>query len=101
MAKPIGLSVNQFLQLYNFDLSAFPELQRTRDLFAFGVSIGGTRYGDLKRMSESFRRHGYTVDQGVITYFERKTGNEHREVLVNNLVKKFQFVPDLRLSTCI
>ncbi|HEY9048174.1 MAG TPA: phage integrase SAM-like domain-containing protein [Ohtaekwangia sp.] len=98
--KPIGLSVNQFLQLYNVDLSAFPELQRTRDLFVFGVSIGGTRHGDLKRMSESFRKHGYTVDQGVITYFERKTGNEHQEVLVNRFgqeilakYSKFPYVP--------
>lgn len=81
--NPIGLSVEQFLQLCNIDLSDHPEQQRTRDLFVFGISIGGPRHGDLKRMSESFRKHGYNINQGVITYFERKTGNAHQEILVN------------------
>jgi len=80
---PIGLSVEQFLQFYNFDLSEYPELQRTRDLFVFGVSIGGPRHGDLKKMSESFRKHGFNLNQGVITYFEAKTGNAHKEILAN------------------
>jgi hypothetical protein len=80
---PIGLSVDQFLQFYNFNLSEYPELQRTRDLFVFGVSIGGPRHGDLKKMSESFRRHGFNLCKGVITYFEQKTGNAHKEILVN------------------
>ena len=61
---PIGLSVEQFLRFYNFDLSEYPELQRTRDLFVFGVSIGGPRHGDLKKMSESFRKHGFNLNQG-------------------------------------
>jgi hypothetical protein len=80
---PIGLSVEQFLQFYNFDLSEYPELQRTRDLFVFGVSIGGPRHGDLRKMSESFCKHGFNLNQGVITYFEGKTGNAHKEILAN------------------
>lgn len=105
--KPIGLSVNQFLQLYNFDLSKYPELQRTRDLFVFGVSIGGPRHGDLQRMAKSFRKHGFTINQGVITYFEQKTGNEHQEILVNKFGQEilhkystFPYVPsNQRMNT--
>ncbi len=94
---PIGLSVDQFLQFYNIDLTGHPELERTRDLMVFGVSIGGPRHGDLQHMSESFRKHGFNLNQGVITYFERKTGNAHKEILVNKfgleILKKYPKFP--------
>jgi hypothetical protein len=94
---PIGLTVDQFLQFYNINLSGHPELERTRDLMIFGVSIGGPRHGDLQKMSESFRKHGFNLSQGVITYFERKTGNAHKEILVNKfgleILKKYPLFP--------
>lgn len=94
---PIGLTVDQFLQFYHADLSKHPELERTRDLMVFGVSIGGPRHGDLQKMGDSFRKHGFDLNQGVITYFERKTGNAHKEILVNKfgleIIKKYPVFP--------
>ncbi|MBL0745932.1 tyrosine-type recombinase/integrase [Chryseolinea lacunae] len=94
---PIGLSVEQFMEFYNIDLSSSPELERTRDLIIFGVSIGGPRHGDLQRIGESLRRHGYNLNNTSITYFESKTGNAHKEIYVNKfgmeVLKKYDQFP--------
>ena len=81
---PVGLSVDQFIELSELDLLKYPELQRTRDLFVFGVSIGGPRHGDLKKLGSTLRKHGFNLDHGTINYFEGKTGNAHKEIFVNN-----------------
>jgi hypothetical protein len=58
-------------------------LDRTRDGFVFGVSIGGPRHGDLKRLSEFLRKNGFNLNRNSITYFESKTGNAHQEIQIN------------------
>jgi hypothetical protein len=82
---PIGLTVDQFFQFYKKDLTARPLLERTRDVFAFGVSIGGPRHGDLKRLSETLRKNGFKIKHNAITYFEGKTGNAHHEIALNKI----------------
>ena len=54
---PIGLTIEQFFQLLHKDLSKRPQLERTRDIFAFGVSIGGPRHGleEARRYLETER----------------------------------------------
>lgn len=93
---PIGLTVDQFFQLVGKDLSKRPQLERTRDVFAFGVSIGGPRHGDLKKLADTLRRNGFKLNQNTITYFEGKTGNAHQEIALNKIgleiLKKYDFV---------
>jgi site-specific recombinase XerC len=93
---PIGLTVNQFFQFYEKDLSKRPLLERTRDVFAFGVSIGGPRHGDLKRLADTLKRNGFKLDRNTITYFEGKTGNAHQEITLNKIglqiLAKYNFV---------
>lgn len=82
---PIGLTVDQFFQFYKKDLSSRKFLERTRDVFAFAVSIGGPRHGDLKRLADTLRKNGFKVDQNTISYFEGKTGNAHQEIALNKI----------------
>lgn len=82
---PIGLSVDQFFQFYRLDLSKRKFLERTRDVFAFSVSIGGPRHGDLKRLADTLRKNGFQVKQNTISYFEGKTGNAHQEIVLNKI----------------
>ncbi|MBN8650635.1 MAG: site-specific integrase [Cytophagales bacterium] len=82
---PIGLTVDQFFQLYQKDLSKRKCLEQTRDVFVFAVSIGGPRHGDLKRMAETLKKNGFKVNQNTITYFEGKTGNAHQEIVLNKI----------------
>jgi hypothetical protein len=98
---PIGLTVKQFIQLYQLDLSKHKELERTRNVFVFGVSIGGPRHGDLKRIGDSLRRYGFNLHHDSISFFEGKTGNAHNEIQVNrfgiDIIQKensiFPYVP--------
>jgi hypothetical protein len=80
---PIGLTVKQFLEFYQLDLSRHKELERTRNLFVFGVSIGGPRHGDLKKLGHALRRFGFNVQSNCINLFEGKTGNAHNDIIVN------------------
>lgn len=80
---PIGLTVKQFLEFYQLDLSRHKELERTRNLFVFWVSIGGPRHGDLKKLGNSLRRFGFNVQSNCINFFEGKTGNAHNDIIVN------------------
>lgn len=80
---PIGLTVRQFLEFYRLDLSQHKELERTRNLFVFGVSIGGPRHGDLKTLGHSLRRFGFNIQNNCISFFEGKTGNAHNDIMVN------------------
>lgn len=93
---PIGLTVDQFFQFLGKDLSKRPQLERTRDVFAFGVSIGGPRHGDLKKLADTLRRNGFKLNQNTISYFEAKTGNAHQEITLNkiglDILKKYDFV---------
>jgi hypothetical protein len=93
---PIGLSVDQFFQFYNKDLSSRKPLERTRDVFAFAVSIGGPRHGDLKRLADTLRKNGFKIHQNTISYFEGKTGNAHQEIVLNKIgieiLKKYNYV---------
>lgn len=93
---PIGLSVDQFFQFYNKDLSNRKALERTRDVFAFAVSIGGPRHGDLKRLADTLRKNGFKIHQNTISYFEGKTGNAHQEIVLNKIgleiLKKYNYV---------
>lgn len=82
---PIGLTVNQFFQFYRHDLSGRRFLERTRDIFAFAVSIGGPRHGDLKRLVGTLRKNGFRINQNTISYFEGKTGNAHQEIILNKI----------------
>jgi hypothetical protein len=82
---PIGLSVDQFFQFYRLDLSKRKFLERTRDVFAFSVSIGGPRHGDLKRLADTLRKNGFQIKQNTISYFEGKTGNAHQEIVLNKI----------------
>lgn len=92
---PIGLSIEQFAELCNLDLSKRIELDRTRDLFIFAVSIGGPRHGDLKKLGDSLRKNGFSMKQNSISYFESKTGNAHQEIMVNQfgleILKKYDY----------
>lgn len=92
---PIGLSIEQFAKLCNLDLSKRMELDRTRDLFIFAVSIGGPRHGDLKKLGDSLRKNGFSMKQNSISYFESKTGNAHQEIMVNQfgleILKKYDY----------
>ncbi len=91
---PIGLSSDQFIALYNLDLSDSIALDKTRDMFVFGVSIGGPRHKDLEQIGESLRKNGFSVNQNVLTYFESKTGNAHSEIVMNRfgmqVLKKYK-----------
>ena len=93
---PIGLSVDQFFEFYNKDLSNRKFLERTRDVFAFAVSIGGPRHGDLKRLADALRKNGFKITQNTISYFEGKTGNAHQEIVLNKIgleiLEKYNYV---------
>jgi site-specific recombinase XerC len=93
---PIGLSVDQFFEFYNKDLSNRKFLERTRDVFAFAVSIGGPRHGDLKRLADTLRKNGFKIKQNTISYFEGKTGNAHQEIVLNKIgleiLEKYNYV---------
>lgn len=80
---PIGLSNEQFRQFYEADLSYNPDLERTRDVFVFGVSIGGPRHGDLKKIGKYLRDNAARIKELGINYFEGKTGNAHKGVELN------------------
>lgn len=82
---PIGLSVGKFFEFYNKDLTNRKFLERTRDVFAFAVSIGGPRHGDLKRLADTLRKNGFKIKQNTISYFEGKTGNAHQEIVLNKI----------------
>ncbi|MBA4058318.1 MAG: hypothetical protein C0490_26610, partial [Marivirga sp.] len=82
---PIGLTVDQFFQFYKKDLRSRKFLERTRDVFAFAVSIGGPRHGDLKRLADTLRKNGFKINQNTISYFEGKTGNAHQEIVLNKI----------------
>jgi site-specific recombinase XerD len=82
---PIGLTVDQFFQFYRKYLSSRKFLERTRDVFAFAVSIGSPRHGDLKRLADTLRKNGFEVHQNTISYFEGKTGNAHQEIVLNKI----------------
>lgn len=58
-------------------------MERTRNLFVFGVSIGGPRHGDLKKLGNSLRRFGFNIQSNCISFFEGKTGNAHNDIMVN------------------
>ena len=92
---PIGLSIEQFAELCNLNLSKRPELDRTRDLFVFAVSIGGPRHGDLKKLGDSLRKNGFSMKQNSLSYFESKTGNAHQEIVINQfgleILKKYDY----------
>ena len=95
---PIGLTVDQFFQFYNLDLSKRSRraLEVTRDVFAFAVSIGGPRFGDLVRLAASLRKNGFSVNLNTISYFEGKTGNAHQEIILNKIgleiLEKYNYV---------
>jgi hypothetical protein len=82
---PIGLTSEQFFQFYKLDLSKRKYLERTRDVFAFAVSIGGPRHGDLKRLADTLRKNGFSINQNTVSYFEGKTGNAHQEIALNKI----------------
>lgn len=82
-ADPIGLSIEQFQEFIDKDLSARKELERTRDLFVFGVAMGGLRHGDLRELGQMLSQYG--AQRGGVTFFEKKTANEHHEVPFNAL----------------
>lgn len=82
---PIGLTMEQFLEFHNINLQHRKQLEITRDVFSFAVSIGGPRHGDLKRLADSLRKNGYRLTDNTITYFESKTGNAHQEISLNKI----------------
>ena len=92
---PIGLTVDQFFQFYSLDLSNRKALEVTRDVFAFAVSIGGPRYGDLVRLAAVLRKNGFSINKNTISYFESKTGNAHEEIILNKIglevLEKYNF----------
>jgi hypothetical protein len=98
--NPIGLSMEQFLQFHNFNLQHRKQLDITRDVFSFAVSIGGPRHGDLKRLADSLRKNGYSVTDNTITYFESKTGNAHQEISLNKIGLKSCANTRMRFPTC-
>ena len=93
---PIGLTSEQFFQFYKLDLSKREYLERTRDVFAFAVSIGGPRHGDLKKLADNLRKNGFSINQNTVSYFEGKTGNAHREIALNKIgleiLEKYNYV---------
>jgi hypothetical protein len=93
---PIGLTVDQFFQFSRLDLSRRKFVERTRDVFAFAVSIGGPRHGDLKRLADTLRKNGFQIKQNAITYFEGKTGNAHHEIPLNKIgmeiLEKYDYI---------
>lgn len=82
---PIGLTSEQFFQFYKLDLTKRKYLERTRDVFAFAVSIGGPRHGDLKRLADTLLKNGFSINQNTVSYFEGKTGNAHQEIALNKI----------------
>jgi len=92
---PIGLTVTQFFEFYQMDLSKRRYLERTRDVFVFAVSLGGPRHGDLKRLVDGLRKNGFSVHHNTISYFEGKTGNAHQEIALNkiglDILEKYSF----------
>lgn len=80
---PIGLSLEQFIEFYKADLTQHPDLSIIRDLFVFGVSIGGPRHGDLVQIGRAIQRLGYRVENDQLCYYEMKTGNAHKKVSLN------------------
>ncbi len=85
-AMPIGLSKDEFDEFLKIDLTERPELKRTRDLFAFGVAMGGLRHSDLKEMGAHIQKFGKV--NGRVTFFENKTGNQHSDIPLNNLASQ-------------
>ncbi|NOT76961.1 MAG: site-specific integrase [Cyclobacteriaceae bacterium] len=92
---PIGLTYEQFIQLYQKDLSERKELERTRDIFVFGVSIGGPRHGDLQKIGKGLREDQRKLSTGKLTYFENKTGKAHLDIAPNKIgveiLKKYNY----------
>jgi len=81
--KPIGLSKEKFIQLFNFNLTDRKELDITRDAFILGVSIGGPRFQDLKKIWNKIRVDSSKSKKLQISYYEQKTGNYHNEIQLN------------------
>jgi len=73
---PFYLTMAERNDLYNFDLSTRPALERQRDIFIFQCVIG-CRVGDLYKMTKS------SVIDGAIEYIAEKTkGKEPRTIRV-------------------
>ena len=92
---PIGLTYEQFIELYKKDLSNRKELERTRDVFVFGVSIGGPRHGDLQKIGKGLREDQRKLSTSKLTYFENKTGKAHLDIIPNKIgveiLKKYNY----------
>ena len=73
---PFYLTIAERNDLYNFDLSKRPALERQRDIFVFQCVIG-CRVGDLYKMTKS------SIIDGEIQYVAEKTkGKEPRTIRV-------------------
>jgi integrase len=73
---PYYLTIDERNELYNFDLSDCPALERQRDIFVFQCLIG-CRVGDLYKFTKS------SVIDGAIQYIAEKTkGKEPKTVRV-------------------
>ena len=86
--RPMGLSYQEFKELFTFDLSNYPNLSKTRDAFIFGIVIGGVRHKDLRQIyldSLDYKKI-YKDDDGLtkIDYVESKTGLKHDGVIIND-----------------
>jgi hypothetical protein len=63
---PFYITIDERNELYNFDLSGHPALERQRDIFVFQCVIG-CRVGDLYRLTRN------SVINGAIQYIPEKT----------------------------
>ena len=73
---PFYLTIAERNDLYNFDLSNRPALERQRDIFVF-QSVIGCRVGDLYKMTKS------SIIDGAIEYVAEKTkGKEPKTIRV-------------------
>ncbi len=71
---PFYLTINERNKLYEYDLSARPELERQRDIFVFHCVVG-CRVGDLYRLKRS------NVIDGAIEYIAGKTRDGNPKTL--------------------
>lgn len=89
---PIGLTVSEFLKLYDSDLSHDKDLELSRDWFVLGVSMGGLRISDLFGLTFN-DLHKDDTGNYYISYVEQKTSRKHQNMPISlfgaNILEKY------------
>lgn len=98
---PYYITVEERNQLFDYDFSFRPQLEKQRDIFVFQCVIG-CRVSDLHSLTKS------NVINGAIEYIPRKTKEGHPvtvrvplNAIARKILDKYKDIPGERLLPCI